>query len=127
MANRTSRVVRDEGALVVLDGEGGFGQVIGERAVDLAIAKAQVFDLGLVALRDSGHLGRIGGWAERAAAARMASLHFVNSPGHEGAQVAPFGTREQRLAPNPLAIAIPRPGAPPVLMDITTSVVPEGG
>jgi uncharacterized oxidoreductase len=90
------------------------------------IGRARHHGVALVALNNAGHLGRIGGWAELAAAAGLVSLHFVNSPGRGGIQVAPHGARERRLAPNPLAIGVPRAGAPPLVLDITASVVPEG-
>jgi len=80
----------------------------------------------VIALRHAGHLGRIGGWAEMAAARGLVSLFFVNSPGRGGIQVAPAGGRERRLAPNPLAIGVPCQDGPPLVLDITTSVVPEG-
>jgi uncharacterized oxidoreductase len=90
------------------------------------MARAGKYGVALIALRHAGHLGRIGAWAEQAAARGLVSLHFVNSPGKGGIQVAPFGGRERRLAPNPLAIGMPRAGGPPLVLDITTSVVPEG-
>jgi uncharacterized oxidoreductase len=126
IANRTGRVAADHGALAVIDGEFGYGQVIGETAVREGMARAGKYGVALIALRHAGHLGRIGAWAEQAAARGLVSLHFVNSPGKGGIQVAPFGGRERRLAPNPLAIGMPRAGGPPLVLDITTSVVPEG-
>jgi hydroxycarboxylate dehydrogenase B len=126
VANRTGRVVTDHGALAVIDGEFGYGQVVGELAVAEGIRRVAQCGVALIALRHAGHLGRIGAWAEQAAERRLVSLHFVNSPGKGGIQVAPFGGRERRLAPNPLAIGIPRKDAPPLVLDITTSVVPEG-
>ncbi|MSP50534.1 MAG: malate/lactate/ureidoglycolate dehydrogenase [Alphaproteobacteria bacterium] len=124
--NRAPRVVLDHGAAVTIDGDQGFGQVAGERALAVGIERARDHGVALVALRNSGHLGRIGGFAETAAAAGLVSLHFVNSPGQGGIQVAPFGGRDRRLAPNPLAIGVPAAGGPALVLDITTSVVPEG-
>ena len=46
---------------------------------------------------------------------------------HGGGQVmAPFGGVERRLSPSPLAIALPRKGQSPILLDMSTSVVAEG-
>ena len=74
----------------MVDGQFGFGQVMGEQATKLGIAKAGRQGVAVVALRNSGHLGRIGDWAEMAAHAGKVSLHFVNTSGG-GILVAPFG------------------------------------
>ena len=126
VANRRGRVVDDRFALATIDGELGYGQVVGETVLAEAQKRAAAHGVAAIALRNCGHLGRIGGWAELAAARGLVSLLFVNSPGKGGIQVAPFGGRERRLPPNPLAMGVPREGGPPLVLDITTSVVPEG-
>jgi hydroxycarboxylate dehydrogenase B len=126
VAGQRGRVIKDSGALVQIDGGFGYGQVVGELAAAQGIARARRHGIGLVALKHSAHLGRLGGWAEIAAAEGIASVHFLNSPGKGGIQVAPFGGRAARLAPNPMAIAVPQQGRHPLLLDITASVVPEG-
>lgn len=123
---RTGFVASDAGAVATLDGEFGYGQVVGETMVAEGAARADRHGAAVIALRHAGHLGRIGGWAEMAAELGLVSLLFVNSPGRGGIQVAPAGGRERRLAPNPLAIGVPQRDGPPLVLDITTSVVPEG-
>ena len=108
----------------VLDGNRGFGQTIGPLAVDLGIAKARTSGLAVIALRNSGHIGRIGDWAERAAEAGLVSIHFVNVG--LGEIVAPHGGTQRRFGTNPLCIGVPQPGAPPLLLDFATSIVAEG-
>ena len=80
--------------------------------------------LSLVALRNSGHIGRIGDWAEMAAEAGLVSVHFVNASG--SVLVAPFGGSERRLSTAPFAVGVPRPGQAPIILDFATSVVAEG-
>lgn len=126
VAGERGKIVKDAGALVQIDGGFGYGQVVGELAVREGMKRARRHGVALVALKHCAHLGRLGGWAEIAAAEGIASVHFLNSPGKGGIQVAPFGGREARLAPNPMAIAVPQLGRHPLLLDITASVVPEG-
>ena len=126
VVGQRGKIVKDAGALVQIDGGFGYGQVVGELAVAEGINRARKHGVALVALKHCAHLGRLGGWAEIAAAEGIASVHFLNSPGKGGIQVAPFGGREARLAPNPMAIAVPQLGRHPLLLDITASVVPEG-
>ena len=79
----------------------------------------------MVALRNSGHLGRIGDWAEMAAAAGLVSLHFVNTSGG-GILVAPFGGTQRRLSANPIAAGVPVANGPPIIVDISTCTIAEG-
>lgn len=125
LANQTVEPVSVQGHLAILDGRFGFGQVLGEEATDLACDLAGKFGLALVGLRNSGHLGRIGDWAERAVARGFLSLHFVNTSGG-GILVAPYGGIDRRLSANPIAAGIPRLDGPPVILDLSTSIIAEG-
>lgn len=123
--NRGLEVVFENDALAVVDGGFGFGQVIGEQAVEIGTAKSGQHGIAAVALRNCGHLGRIGDWAEQAARAGRVSLHFVNTSG-AGILVAPFGGLDRRLSANPIAAGIPRAGEPPIVLDISTCAIAEG-
>ena len=122
--NQTLAVVTENEVMAVVDGNFGFGQTIGPLAVRLGMDKAKTSGVAIVALRRSGHLGRIGDWAEMAAAEDLVAIHFVNVSG--SLLVAPFGGVERRLATNPVAIGIPLPGEVPLILDFATSVVAEG-
>jgi uncharacterized oxidoreductase len=78
----------------------------------------------VVGLRNSGHLGRIGDWAERAADAGLVSFHFVNVRG--SLLVAPFGGSDRRGSTSPLAIGIPSKDDAHIILDMATSTVAEG-
>ena len=123
--NRTAEVVNELGAVTVLDGRFGYGQIVGEQAIDAAIAKARTEGIGMTTLRNAGHLGRIGDWAARAAAAGMVSMNFVNAVGHQ-LIVVPHGAAEARGSTNPIAIGVPIEGGEPIILDFATSAVAEG-
>ncbi len=109
----------------VVDGNYGFGQSIGPLAVDLGIQKAKAAGMSIIALRHSGHIGRIGDWAERAAAQGLVSIHFVNVAG--GELVAPYGGVDRRFSTNPMCVGVPAMGDEPMLLlDFATSMVAEG-
>ena len=123
--NTAPTLVFDSDTIAIVDGNRGFGQVTGEFATKLGIAKAR--DEGH---RDDrpcatvGHLGRVGDWADMAAEAGQVSLHFLNTSGAQ--RVAPYGGSDRRLSTNPITIGVPIADADPVVLDVTTSMVAEG-
>lgn len=124
VANRKLAIVNESDSFAVVDGQHGFGQSIGPQAVDLGITKAKKAKVAIITLRHSGHLGRIGEWSERAAAAGLVSIHFVNVAGSQ--LVAPFGGVDRRLSTAPFSVGVPLADRAPVILDFATSVVAEG-
>jgi hydroxycarboxylate dehydrogenase B len=124
-ANRHAEIVQDAGAIVVVDGGQGIGQVIAKEAIELGIERARAHGVAVVGVRHSAHMGRIGAWAEQAAAAGLLSLHFVNTTGF-GIQVAPFGGSDRRLSVNPIALGVPRPSKEPLIHDMSTGTIAAG-
>lgn len=122
--NQHPEVTFDGGALLALDGRMGYGQVIGLEAMEIAIARARTHGLCAMALARAHHLGRIGQWAEQAAAAGLVSIHFVNVISR--AIVAPWAGADARFGTNPFTIGIPLPGEPPFILDMATSAVAQG-
>jgi uncharacterized oxidoreductase len=124
VADRTVTVVTDTPVLAIVDAQQGFGQTVAPQAVEIGIAKCRAMGLSAVGLRNAGHIGRVGDWAEMAAAAGLVSVHFVNAAG--SALVAPFGGVERRFSTAPYCVGVPRPGEPPLVLDFATSIVAEG-
>ena len=122
--NQTIERLVDTPVIAVVDGRFGFGQTMAPQAVDIGVEKAKAAGLSAVSLRNSGHVGRVGEWAERAVAAGLISIHFVNAAG--SFLVAPFGGLERRLSTAPFCVGIPRQGADPIVLDFATSLVAEG-
>lgn len=123
--DQTVTALVDDPTLMLLDGHYGMGQTVGPQAVQIGIDRALEHGLAIVALRKAGHLGRIGAFAEQAAAAGLVSMHIVNVASSQ--LVAPFGSRDRRMGTNPYAFGVPRPdGLPPVIHDFATSIVAEG-
>jgi uncharacterized oxidoreductase len=94
------------------------------QAVKLGIEKCKKAGLAAIALRNAGHIGRVGDWAEMAAAEGLVSVHFVNAAG--SLLVAPYGGVQKRLSTAPYCVGIPRQGQDPIVLDFATSIVAEG-
>ena len=122
VAGQQAEVVTDGGAFAVLDGHFGFGQTVAPQAAALGIERAQQHGTAIIALRNAGHVGRIGAYAEQAIEAGLISIHFVNVAG--SVLVAPFGGTERRFSTNPFCVGVPT--SPPVVLDFATSLVAEG-
>ncbi len=114
----------DGGTLLALDGQAGFGQVIGAEAMALGIERAQRLGSCILAVANAHHLCRIGAWAELAVAQGLVSVHFVNVISRP--IVAPWGGRDARFGTNPFCVGIPVPGREPVILDMATSVIAQG-
>ncbi len=123
--NQPIKVTKDAGALLTVDGQEGLGQVVVKKAIDLAIERAREHGVAVLGVCNTAHMGRIGAWAEQAAAAGMVSLHFCNTTGF-GIQVAPFGGTDRRLSVNPIAMGVPRPGQEPIIHDMSTGTIAAG-
>jgi uncharacterized oxidoreductase len=119
-------VRRQTPAVLTCDGGWGLGQVQAHRLLQRLVPMARAAGLAAGTLMHCGHIGRLGEYAEAAAAQGCAFLATVNNHGF-GRAVAPPGGVEGRIGTNPLCVAVPTsPDAAPVVLDIGTSVCAEG-
>src|SRR3954471_15963825 len=96
-------VEREAGALALMHGDDGPGQVAGVEATDLSIELARRHGVGVVAVHRSSHYGAAGYYAIRAARAGLVGLSTTNSEPF----VIPYGGIEHALGTNPIALAAP--------------------
>ncbi|MEP9379150.1 Ldh family oxidoreductase [Aquabacter sp. CN5-332] len=124
--NAQPTVLFSTDTIATLEGNHGYGQVIARAATDLGIEKAKKSGLAMITVRNAGHIGRLGAWAERAAAAGQATLTFVNAARPGGAQLAPFGGTDRRLNAGPICFGMPSAEGKPVVLDVSTASVAMG-
>jgi uncharacterized oxidoreductase len=122
--NTPVAVRTDAGSVVALDGQRGYGQIVGVQAMQLAIERAQATGSCVMALANAHHLGRIGHFAEMAVERGLVSIHFVNVQSRP--VVAPWGGGDGRYGTNPFCVGIPLAGRPPFVLDFATSRVAQG-
>ena len=112
---------RQSGALVRMDGDGGFGQVAGRMAADLAIERARQHGIGLVSVRNTNHGGALGYFTDHIASRGLIGFMAHNS----NPTVAPFGGSAPAIGTNPLSFAFPGRNFN-VLVDLATSATAKG-
>lgn len=124
--NSHAEIVADHGIVVQIDGNAGYGQVIGREAMAIAIERTRAFGLCVLTVRNSFHLCRIGAWGEQCAEQGFVSMHHVNAYGHPG-MVAPFRGTDARYTTNPYCVVLPAtPNNPPTVLDFATSQIAAG-
>jgi len=116
------RTVSDTGAVVVLDGHDGIGQVVTRRAVDVGIERARRHGIAGVAVRHSGHFGTAAYFTRLAAKAGCVAILVTNA----SPAMAPWGGRRKSIGTNPWSIAAPAGRHGVVVMDLANTAVARG-
>ncbi len=116
------RPLRETKGTALIDGGNGFGQIVGYRAMQVAIEKAKDVGVSCVSVRNSNHFGTCAHFSMMALPQDMIGLAFTNA----SAQIAPTGGAEKMLANNPWSIAVPAGERFPVVLDMANSVVARG-
>ncbi len=123
-ANATLTIINETPAVVTADANWGLGQPQSYRLLDKLVPKAKALGIAAGTLRNCGHVGRLGEYAEFAAREKMALFAAVNSHG-AGRRVVPPGGTEGRISTNPICMGAPTSAAP-VVLDFGTSAAAEG-
>ena len=117
-------ILSETESILAADAGMGFGMVQCQRLIERLIPKARRQGIACGALRNCGHVGRLGEWVEIVAQQGLAALLTVNDNGVLQC-VAPPGGTAPRISTNPLAIGVPT-DAEPLVLDISTSAVANG-
>ena len=118
-------VEREAPCTAVINGNWGFGFVVTERAMSMAIDKAKTHGVAAITIHHQSHIGRLGDYPTMALKEGMIGLITADS-GAGPKAVAPFGGRARRLGTNPICIGMPSDLEGPVLLDMATSAVAAG-
>jgi len=112
---------KDDGAVALLDGGNGIGQVAGRHAMEMSIQKARQFGVGLALVRNTNNLGFLAFYTLHAAVQGCVGIAMGNA----NAAISPWGGAEAFFGTNPISIAVPGDGEP-VALDMSASVVARG-
>jgi uncharacterized oxidoreductase len=119
------KIEQETPAVIVADGGWGLGQVLCHDLLSRLSQKAKTIGIGCGTIRKAAHIGRLGEYAETAAAEGLCTIVIANSHG-SGQRVAPVGGKRGRLGTNPLCIGVPGGKDGPFVLDFGTSATAEG-
>ena len=109
-----------------VDGQQGFGHYISRWSIHRAIEKAKSAVSCGVSISSTGHIGRLGEYAETAAREGCISLITVGMGGKGAGPTVPYGGAEGAFGTNPIAIGVPTGDDSPFIIDYATSMIAEG-
>ena len=114
-------IVKETPISAVIDGHDGMGQLLGHKAMEMAIEKAKKSGVGIVSVRNSNHYGIAGYYADLALKEGLIGFSCTNSE----AIMVPTFARKAMLGSNPIAFTMP---AEPYnfFFDASTTVVTRG-
>ena len=105
----------------VIDGHDGMGQLLGHKAMEIAIEKAKKSGVGIVSVKNSNHYGIAGYYARMAMNEGLIGFSCTNS---EAIMVPTFG-KKAMIGSNPIACSCPADPYP-FFFDASTTVVTRG-
>ena len=115
-------IIKETPTTAVVDGHDGMGQVIGYKAMSLAIKKAKEYGMGMVAVRNSCHYGIAGYYPTMACKAGCIGITGTNAR----PSVAPTFGVEGMFGTNPLTIGIPTDEEFDFIIDCASSITQNG-
>lgn len=114
-------VVFETPVSAVIDAKKSMGQIMAEKAMNMAIEKAKKSGIGMVSVRNSNHYGIAGYYSEMAVREDLIGVCMTNT---EAICVPTFG-KKAMLGTSPIAFAMPAQPIP-FMFDAATTVVPRG-
>ena len=105
-----------------VDANNAVGFVGADIGINLAIKNSKKTGIGLVSVKNSGHYGLSGYYAERAAKQGLIALCFTNAP----PAIAPYGAKKTLFGTNPICFASPTGTKVPFVLDTSISMINRG-
>ena len=105
-----------------VDANNSIGFVAADIAIKVAINNAKKTGLGLVAVKNSGHYGLSGYYAEQAVKKNLMAMVFTNAP----PAVAPHGALKSLFGTNPICFGTPTGSKVPFILDTSISMINRG-
>tara|TARA_B100001175_G_scaffold134004_1_gene113922 strand:+ start:454 stop:1458 length:1005 start_codon:yes stop_codon:yes gene_type:complete len=105
-----------------IDANNSIGFVTADLGIKTAIKLAQKTGIGMVAVKNSGHYGLSGYYAEQAVKKKLVALVFTNAP----PAIAPHGALKTLFGTNPICFGTPTGSKIPFILDTSISMINRG-
>ena len=105
-----------------IDANNGIGFIGADLGINIGIKNAKKTGIGLVSVKNSGHYGLSGYYAERAAKKGLLAFCFTNAP----PALAPYGAKKKLFGTNPICFAAPTGTNAPFVLDTSVSKINRG-
>ena len=105
-----------------IDADDSIGFVAAEIAIQQAIKNAKKTGIGMVAVKNSGHYGLSGYYAEQAVKKNLVTMIYTNGP----PAVAPHGALKSLFGTNPICFGTPTGSKIPFILDTSISMINRG-
>tara|TARA_B100001063_G_scaffold226893_1_gene236860 strand:- start:98 stop:1102 length:1005 start_codon:yes stop_codon:yes gene_type:complete len=105
-----------------IDANNSIGFVAADIAIKKAIDNAKKTGIGLVAVKNSGHYGLSGYYAEQAVKKNLITMIYTNAP----PAVAPHGALKTLFGTNPICFGAPTGSKVPFILDTSISMINRG-
>ena len=105
-----------------IDADNSIGFVAADIGIKQAISNAKKTGIGMVAVKNSGHYGLSGYYAEQATTKNLISMIYTNAP----PAIAPHGSLKKLFGTNPICFATPTGSKIPFILDTSMSMINRG-
>jgi LDH2 family malate/lactate/ureidoglycolate dehydrogenase len=105
-----------------IDANNSIGFVAADIGIKQAIKSAKKTGMSLVGIKNSGHYGLSGYYAEQAVNENLIAFCFTNAP----PAIAPHGARKSLFGTNPICFGTPTASKVPFILDTSVSVINRG-
>ena len=116
------KIKRISQSITHIDANNSIGFVAADIAIKKAILNAKKTGIGLVAVKNSGHYGLSGYYAEQAVKQNLVTMIFTSAP----PAVAPHGAVKSLFGTNPICFGTPTGSEIPFIFDTSISMINRG-
>ncbi|QQK78441.1 Ldh family oxidoreductase [Salicibibacter cibarius] len=104
---------------IIADGDNGPGPIVSKRTIDASLDIMKEIGIVGVGVNNSNHFGAASYYCKQACNQQAICIAFTNAP----ANIAPWGGKEPYFGTNPIAFGFPNGSEPPIIIDMSSSIV----
>ena len=109
-------------SISLIDANNSIGFVAADVAIKQSIKSAKKTGIGMVAVKNSGHYGLSGYYAEQAVKKNLVTMIYTSAP----PAVAPHGASKSLFGTNPICFGTPTGSKTPFILDTSVSMINRG-